>query len=235
AEKVKREGKIHFRVFERIPSLSTKSFNNSDDEHTNSPLIKANVQGESTGSILPTASVDPPTRLDEKLFKGRRLWCHLLYELCWDPVAILTVDFTCYFILSLPNQAQTLSTLGRTQFHRQILRRLETSAMASNGNIAVNFTGSNIMWLILPPYLVGLGAGVDRIIVTGGSLEESKEALAIAETDGSGLRVPMSRIAERRIGLGLGQKKKSCFQPPRISTIRPMVSAGADNEPYGKL
>ncbi|TYI10689.1 hypothetical protein ES332_A09G158800v1 [Gossypium tomentosum] len=27
-------------------------------------------------------------------------------------------------------------------------------------------------------------AGVDRIIVTGGSLEESKEALAIAETDG---------------------------------------------------
>uniref|UniRef100_A0A2P2L3G3 Uncharacterized protein MANES_09G044500 n=1 Tax=Rhizophora mucronata TaxID=61149 RepID=A0A2P2L3G3_RHIMU len=27
-------------------------------------------------------------------------------------------------------------------------------------------------------------SGVDRIIVTGGSLEESKEALAIAETDG---------------------------------------------------
>ncbi|GMI94296.1 hypothetical protein like AT3G52390 [Hibiscus trionum] len=27
-------------------------------------------------------------------------------------------------------------------------------------------------------------AGIDRTIVTGGSLEESKEALAIAETDG---------------------------------------------------
>ncbi|KAL6575073.1 hypothetical protein OROMI_012358 [Orobanche minor] len=32
-------------------------------------------------------------------------------------------------------------------------------------------------------------AGVDRIIVTGGSLEESKEALAIAETDGRGPRL----------------------------------------------
>ncbi|XP_077245177.1 tatD related DNase [Tasmannia lanceolata] len=61
-------------------------------------------------------------------------------------------------------------------------------------DIAVNFTDSMFKGIYngrqchvadIPAVLTrAWTAGVDRIIVTGGSLEESKEALAIAETDG---------------------------------------------------
>lgn len=61
-------------------------------------------------------------------------------------------------------------------------------------DIAVNFTDNMFKGIYngkqchvadIPAVLArAWSAGVDRIIVTGGSLEESKEALAIAETDG---------------------------------------------------
>ncbi|XP_042386244.1 putative deoxyribonuclease TATDN1 isoform X2 [Zingiber officinale] len=61
-------------------------------------------------------------------------------------------------------------------------------------DIAVNFTDSMFKGIYngrqchaadIPTVLArAWSAGVDRIIVTGGSLHESKEALAIAETDG---------------------------------------------------
>ncbi|GFQ01429.1 putative deoxyribonuclease tatdn1 [Phtheirospermum japonicum] len=66
--------------------------------------------------------------------------------------------------------------------------------MASSGDIAVNFTDGMFRGMyngkqhhvadIAAMLSRAWSAGVDRIIVTGGSLEESKEALAIAETDG---------------------------------------------------
>ncbi|KAK6942522.1 3'-5' ssDNA/RNA exonuclease TatD-like, partial [Dillenia turbinata] len=62
------------------------------------------------------------------------------------------------------------------------------------GDIAVNFTDGMFKGIyngrqchvadISTVLSRAWSAGVDRIIVTGGSLEESKEALAIAETDG---------------------------------------------------
>ncbi|RXH76408.1 hypothetical protein DVH24_019296 [Malus domestica] len=112
-----------------------------------------------------------------------------------------TRKWTCYGIIILLSALgmATVRMIGKYLFQnpfflQQFILLTRRFPLIPNTDIAVNFTDGMFRGIyngkqchvsdIATVLSRAWTAGVDRIIVTGGSLEESKEALTIAETDG---------------------------------------------------